>query len=117
MSQVSGQGGDNNPIPLEDDEPIGLVESDGESQVRQFARLGEKTGKQEFRRPLNLTGNGATRCRIFHSKISDASLNVLEEQINEWVDSEDLEIKHIAQTIGTLQGKTAEENLIVTVWY
>jgi hypothetical protein len=119
MSQTPGQSVDNDSIPLTDDEPIGLVESNstGESQVRQFARLGEKTGTKEFRRPLNLTGNGATRCRVFHSKISDASLKVLEQQINEWADSEELEIKQVSQTIGTLQGKSAEENLIVTVWY
>ena len=120
-------GGDDEPISLtekappkpkpEDDEPISLV-GEVSGQVRQSTALGEQIrDRKDYQRLLNVTGTGATRCRIFHSKIADTSLTGMEDQINAWLDSEDIEIKHVGHNIGTLQGKLAEENLIVTVWY
>ena len=41
----------------------------------------------------------------------------MEKQVNEWVDGEEIEVKHVGHTIGILQGKTNEENIFVTVWY
>lgn len=137
MSQQDMSGPDDDaPIPIEaDDEPIklgpapirpqpeeeetiGLVESDGTAKVKQARGLTEQiTANVEFNRPLNVTGQGATRCRVFHSKIAVASLEVLQHQINEWLDSEEVEVKNVSQTIGTMQGKIKEENLIVTIWY
>ena len=120
--------GDDEPITLEpesisvvepeEEEPIGLAESDGTAKVKQARGLTEQiTANVEHKRPLNLTGQGATRCRVFHSKIAIASLEVLEHQINEWLDGEEGEVKNVSQTIGTMQGKIKEENLIVTIWY
>ncbi len=113
---------DDGPLPVsvqpEDDEPIGLVESDGTAKVKQARGLTEQmTSNVVLKRPLNVTGQGATRCRVFHSKIAVASLEVMEHQINEWLDGDEIEIKQVHQTIGTMQGKIKEENLIVTVWY
>lgn len=100
------------------EEPISLVESSGPSQVRQSRTLRDRaTAKTDYDRPLNITGTGATRCRVFHSKVSVAALEMMQQQINAWLDCEHVEIKHIGQTLGIMQGKTAEENLIVTVWY
>ncbi|MHC4985348.1 MAG: hypothetical protein ACYTFO_04245 [Planctomycetota bacterium] len=106
------------PRPADDeDEPISLV-GEVSGQVRQSTALGEQVrAHKDYQRSLNLNGAGATRCRIFHSKIADTSLAGLEEQINNWLDSEDVEVKSVGHNIGTLQGKLAEENLIVTVWY
>ncbi|MFB3890448.1 MAG: hypothetical protein ACE15C_00345 [Phycisphaerae bacterium] len=73
--------------------------------------------KLEHKRQVNVTGAGATRCRVFYSKIAVAPLQHLEHQINEWLDATNFEVKHIAQTIGVMEGKTPEPNLIVTVWY
>lgn len=73
--------------------------------------------KKEFKRPLNNNGVGATRCRIFHSKIQENPLLHMETMINDWVDEEGIEIKHIGQSIGTMEGKRSEPNLLVTVWY
>ena len=104
------------PAP-EDDEPISLV-GEVSGQVRQSTALGEQVrDHKQFQRSLNLTGAGATRCRIFHSKIADTSLAGMEDQINAWLDSEHVEVKQVGHNIGTLQGKLAEENLIVTIWY
>jgi len=105
------------PAAAEDDEPISLV-GEVSGQVKQSTTLGEQVrSHKEFRWALNLTGAGATRCRIFHSKIADTSLAGLEDQINAWLDSDDIEVKQVGHNIGTLQGKLAEENLIVTIWY
>lgn len=116
------------PISLEsatqEEEPIGLVEADEvrikPQTLRSFgagvgSALGEK--KAEFKRPLNSTGHGAIRCRLFHSKIAVGSLDHMETQINEWLDETDVEIKHVGHVIGTMEGKRSEPNLLVMVWY
>ena len=112
------------PISLEgDEEPISLVESEESSDfsaggVKTFGVTGGAgTEKREYKRPLNTDGAGATRCRMFHSKIAIASLEFMENQINEWLDSDRIEIKHVGHVIGTMEGKRPEPNLLVMVWY
>ena len=73
--------------------------------------------KKEFNRPLNNNGVGATRCRVFHSKIQENPLLHMETMINDWIDESDIEVKHIGQSIGIMEGKRSEPNLLVTVWY
>jgi len=113
---------DEEPISLEgaEDEPISLVEpsekAGGASQLRAIGAA-ITAHRAEFKRPLNLNGTGATRCRMFRTKLAIASLETLETQINEWLDADEIEVKHVSQVIGTVQGKTPELNLIVTVWY
>jgi len=112
------------PKPEEDEEPISLVDVEevaGErsSSVRAIgaAAAGARPARKTYQRALNLTGQGATRCRVFHSKISVAALHIMEEQINDWLDGEQIEVKQVGHLVGTLTGKTAEENVIVLVWY
>jgi len=107
-----------------DDEPISLADvaesESGVSKIKIGRALGDaakKAVKAEYKRKLNLTGQGATRCRIFHSKIALSPLENMEKHINEWLDSEEIEIKHITEVVGVLEGKVAEPNLIVMVWY
>ncbi len=104
------------------EEPISLVESedaDGPSKVRALHSASEILGKkkEQFRRSLNVTGQGATRCRIFHARIALDPLEHMQQTINEWVDVEDLEIKHVGHVIGVMEGKHPEPNLIMIVWY
>jgi len=104
----------------EEDEPIRLVDSEGEpnSQLRAFGAAALGGGREEkFKRPLNVNGQGATRCRLFHSKISLTPLEHMEQSINGWLDAEQIEIKHVGHIIGTMEGKRPEPNLIVMVWY
>jgi len=110
-------------IEPEEEEPISLVES-AESMIKPKAvrtfgagtsPLGEK--KAEFKRPMNITGKGATRCRVFHSKIATAPLEHLQDNINEWMDADEIEIKHVGQVIGIMDEKRKEPNLLVLVWY
>ena len=104
-----------------DAEAISLVEdvSDAKpARLKAFGAAAIKTEKaSEFNRPLNVNGQGATRCRVFYSKIAVAPLQYMENQINQWLDSEEAEIKHVGHVIGDLVGKTREQNLIVMAWY
>ncbi len=112
---------DQGPLPVEKEEPLTLVEPSSVIKpggLRAFGATAAKTEhKMQFKRPLNTDGRGATRCRMFCSKIAFASLQHMEQQINEWVDSDTIEIKHVGHVIGTMEGKTQEPNLIVMVWY
>lgn len=100
----------------QEEEPIGLVEGETAHKLHTIgAALQAKQIK--FNRPLNINGQGATRCRMFFSKIAVASLDHMQQSINEWLDSEKVEVKHVGHMIGTMEGKHAEPNVIVWVWY
>lgn len=71
-----------------------------------------------WRRPLRPTTSTATRCRTFHAKLNDASLNNLGDQISEWVDAQDdVEIKFASTAVGVVEGKHPDPHLIVTIFY
>jgi hypothetical protein len=73
--------------------------------------------QQEWKRPTNLTGNGATHVRSFHAKLTGESLEFLDKQINDWLDSHpDYEVKMVTTTVGEWTGKLKEPNIIVQVW-
>lgn len=109
------------PIHIEgDDEPLGLVsgpESTSEGMGLKTIGATASVAATKFSRPLNANGAGATRFRIFHSKISIAPLENLEHSINEWIDGSKIEVKHVGHLIGTMEGKRPEPNLLVMVWY
>jgi hypothetical protein len=72
----------------------------------------------KFKRPLSKSGQGASRMRVFHAKMSDAAVRNLENIVNEWLDANpDVEIKFATSTVGTWEGKHAEPHLIVTIYY
>jgi len=116
---------DDEPISLagDDEEPISLVDSSEESGfvpggVKAFGVAGgDLAEKKEYRRALNADGSGATRFRVFHSKIAIASLEFMENQINDWIDGDQIEVKQVGHVIGTMEGKRPEPNLLVMVWY
>ena len=71
-----------------------------------------------WRRPLRPSNVTATRCRTFHAKLNDASLNNLGDQISEWVDAQDdVEIKFASTAVGVVEGKHPDPHLIVTIFY
>jgi hypothetical protein len=112
----------------EEEEPIDLVDMEVDegtgtrTQIRAFGR-GARAAARELRhedslkRPLNVTGQGATRARTFHSKLNDASLALMDQSINEWVDEAGVEIKCISSCIGIFTGKKPEPHMLVTVCY
>ena len=114
------------PIRIEeasDEEPISLVggglgSNSGEGMgLRSFGGGAEAKPEFKFNRPMNTDGKGATRFKMFHSKIALAPLEHMEKSINEWIDGDEIEVKHIGQIIGTMEGKRPEPNLLVMVWY
>lgn len=102
------------PIKLESND----VKDDPLSQITTFGSTLDHDVDREYKRPLNQTGQGATRTRTFHTRLSHKAMMFLDEQINEWVDQHpDIEIKFTNTTVGMVEGKKTEPHLIVTVWY
>ena len=101
------------------DEPILIEESsdDGMSKIRQSGRMQHGMKDSDFKRSLNVNGNGATRCRLFHARIAEDALDSMQRRINEWIDSDQIEVKHVTQSIAPLEGKIPKPNVIITVWY
>ena len=106
-------------IPVEDLESpgdSGLIRTIGNGSAVQ-ATSERETAEAQLTRPLNLTGGGATRCRTFSCKLSDASIAHMDMQINQWLDSSKAEVKFCSTTVGRFEGKTPENKLVVTLWY
>jgi len=108
---------------LDEAEPISLVDdaehdeaASGISMVHQRSGL-RKAQEVVLNRPLNLTNKGATRCRIFYCRIAVEAIENMQSRINEWIDNEELDVKHVGQELAVMEGKTPRPNLIVTVWY
>jgi hypothetical protein len=117
------------PVPVQSDrvaparsdleEPISLVDvgDPTESKVKTSRQGALDEDAYRFARPMNKTGTGATRCKLFHCRIALAPLDHLEHSINEWLDTDDIEIKQVGHLVGTLEGKSPEPNIFVMVWY
>ena len=74
--------------------------------------------ESKYNRRLEPNAPAATRCRTFHAKLNEGAVAFMNDQINSWVDSEaDIRIKFASSTIGIFEGKHADPNLIVTVFY
>lgn len=59
-----------------------------------------------------------TRMKIFVIKLHHGSLEFVEEQIAEWLrDNPDVVIKRTDVSVGEVQAKKTEPNLIINVWY
>ena len=72
----------------------------------------------KYKRSLSPNASGATRCRTFHCKLSEAAVEFMNNQINDWLDHNDkIVIKFSNSTIGAFEGKHTDPNLIVTVFY
>ena len=111
-----------------EEEPIDLVDMEIDeatgthTQIKAFghgARAAARGLRHEdiLKRPLNVTGQGATRTRTFHGKLNDASLALMDQSINEWADEAGIEIKCISSCIGIFTGKKPEPHMLVTVCY
>ncbi len=113
--------------PAHDDEPISLTDAPDprkptqqESKIRSFVQSSLIHGYEaaKLQRPVLGSGHGATRCRSFHGKLTDAALSFMDNQINEWIDNNpDIEIKFVASSIGVFEGKHSEPHLILTLFY
>lgn len=74
--------------------------------------------RSEYSRPLDPTNPYATRCKTFHTKLADASMAYMDQQINDWLDShEDVRVKFATTTVGVVEGKHSDAHLIVTLFF
>lgn len=84
------------------------------------ATLGTAHGwdDSKYNRPIDPKATTAIRCRSFHSKLTDSALQFMDDQINGWLeDNNHIHIKFATSTIGMFEGKHAEANLIITMFY
>ncbi len=108
------------PIALVEEQEKPRVVAGPSTQIHGFSgsEMITQLAERQYHRPLLKGTRAATRCRTFHCKLTDTSLQHLNEQINEWVDErEDVEIKFALSNIGVVEGKHADPHLIVTIFY
>ena len=114
------------PIQIEGGDPFedtveSTTKAETTSKIHAFSAetgISAKSKSHDFKRPLNVTGSGATRVRTFHTKLSDTAMSYLDGLINDWMDEHpDIEVKFSNTTVGVVEGKRAEPHLIITVWY
>ncbi|TVQ60618.1 MAG: hypothetical protein EA378_11055 [Phycisphaerales bacterium] len=89
------------------------------SKIRQLdqALSGASRHEEAWNRTPNVTGMGAIHVKSFHCKLTGDCLNLLDQQINEWLDAHpQYEVKQVTTSVGEWSGKTREPNLIVNVW-
>lgn len=111
--------------PLADgaDLPVAAIQPDGAARpapprIQHNPGLSAGRKEQTFRRPLLKHSSHATRCKSFHCRIGDASLQNMNDMINEWLDSQpEIEIKFALNQVGAYEGKGAEQHLVITVFY
>ena len=72
----------------------------------------------DWKRQPTATGQGATKVKSFHCKLTGDCLEFMDRQINEWLDAHpNCEVKHVTSTVGEWMGKQmTEPNLIVQMW-
>ncbi len=108
---------------IQDEEPVSLVDESevgqGGRTITAFARERTKiVDESKLHRSLQKTGAGATRIKVFHTKMNDGAVEFMCQSINEWVDANpEVEIKTVQTTVGVWEGKHPEPHLILTVWY
>lgn len=101
---------DSDPLVVDPELANGSPESGG--------AIGSGLSEIALKRPLNRTGQGATRVRTFHAKLSEAAIHHLDYQVNVWLEQNpEIEIKFANTTVGTWEGKHPEPAVILTVFY
>ena len=59
-----------------------------------------------------------TGVRTFFTKLHPGALNFLDEQISNWLkENPGISIKRTNVTVGEVQAKKTEPNIVITVWY
>jgi hypothetical protein len=94
--------------------PMGAAPTSAVRAIKSTLEMGKRT---QFKRQVVNTGTGAVRCHIFHCKVAESSMEHMENQINVWLDDENIDVKHIGHLVGALEGKHTEPNIIVVIWY
>ena len=106
------------PIPIEDGGADTSDANGGPSKIKPIRQaLGGGRHEDDWARTPNVTGTGAIHVKSFHCKLTGDSLELLDQQVNEWLDAHpQYEVKFVTTSVGTWTGKSKEPNLIVNVW-
>ena len=79
---------------------------------------GEIFDEEKLARQVKADSAGASRMRVFHTKMSNGASAFMAQTINEWLDAHpEVVVKFVQSTVGVWEGKHAEPHLILTVWY
>jgi hypothetical protein len=112
------------PLTVDGEPAVALIdetemEKSGRKVIRAFGGVGgHKIDESQLQRALQKTGTGATRIKIFHTKMNDGAVDFLCQTVNEWTDKNpDIDIKLVQSTVGIWEGKHPEPHLILTIWY
>ncbi len=93
------------------------VEAEPAKKIIKFDHDGIQR-KEDFKRKPNKNGTGATHVRTFHGKYSEEGLKYMDNSINDWLDAHpDIEVKFVTSTVALFQGKLAETQLVLNIWY
>jgi hypothetical protein len=97
----------------------GEMEKSGRKIIKSFGTVaGHQVDEAKLSRQLQKTGTGATRVKVFHTKMNDGAIEFMTQTINEWVDhNPEVDIKIVQTTVGVWEGKHPEPHLILSVWY
>jgi len=107
-------------ISLPDDpvEPLTLERPEaGDGRTEIISRGEEHRAEVRYRREPHVSGTGPIRVKTFDTKLSRAAMELMDEQINMWLDETGYEVKMVTTTIGDVQVKVTEQHLIVNIWY
>jgi hypothetical protein len=65
-----------------------------------------------------VTGERITGVKTFFTKLHPGAISFLDEQITEWLKKNpNITIKRTNVTVGEIQSKKTEPNILITVWY
>jgi len=112
----------NKPIPFDDSEVKTDVShsplSIGGGQMSDTARRpAAPAGKGQTEKIVS-SAERITGMKTFFAKLHPGAMGFLDEQITNWLDdNQGITIKHTNTTVGEVQAKKTEPNIIITVWY
>jgi hypothetical protein len=140
LTNVPGDGDLSKPIPLDDelDKPIPLDDggTSGTGVSHSPLNLGGPAPAEAPARPeapkielpkpavtkpqeqIASTEDRITGVRTFFTKLHPGAIQFLDEQISNWLkENPGVNIKRTNITVGEVQAKKTEPNIIITVWY
>jgi hypothetical protein len=122
----------NNPIPLDDAgtgkagvsrTPLDLggnkpIEINKTPAPKPVAKTPSQPTVAAVSAPASAPMGRITGVRTFFTKLHPGAVNFLDEQITDWLkENPDIVIKRTNVTVGEIQAKKTEPNILVTVWY
>jgi hypothetical protein len=98
------------PLDLGGSRPVEIPKAEAPKQV--------VTPKPTPKAAIAVTGERITGVKTFFTKLHPGAISFLDEQITEWLKKNpNITIKRTNVTVGEIQAKKTEPNILITVWY